>query len=157
MAFGAGSEIFTQFINTVMENFAAVQLSTDTCKLALYNDTTTPDQNAVVASTAYAVGAWVVGNEVTDATGWPATGNPLLTPTHVAGTALWTYDAPDLASLDSHTTITGTFGCLVYDDTLAAGCVDEGICYLSFGGTQSVSAGTFTVVFNASGIFAITL
>ena len=61
MAFGAGSEIFTQFINTVMENFAAVNLSSDTCKIALYNDTTTPDQNAVVASTAYGVGAWVTG------------------------------------------------------------------------------------------------
>ena len=158
MAFGAGSEIFTQFINTVMENFAAVNLATDTPKVALYNDTTAPDQNAAVANTAYAVGEWVVGNEVTDATGWPAGGNALAGTTHAAAAALWTYDAQDLASVDNHTTLANVFGCLVYDDTLAAGCVDEGICYNSFGGAaQGVTLGTFTIVWNASGIFAITL
>ena len=157
MAFGAGSEIFTQFINSVMENYTPITLSTDTCKIALFNDSVSPDQNAVVASTAFNAGTWTTGNEVTDATGGPSTGNPLLTPTHVAGTALWTYDAPDLVSLDTHTTLTGTFGCLVYDHTIASVCVDEGVCYLSFGGTQSVSAGTFTIVFHTSGIFAITL
>jgi len=163
MAFGAGSEIFTQFINTIMENFAAVNLATDVPKVALYNDTTAPDQNAVVASTAYAVGEWVVGNEVIDTSaggpaGWPVGGIALDGTTHVAAAALWTYDANDLPSVDNHTTLVNVFGCLVYDDTLAAGCVDEGICYNSFGGAaQGVAAGTFTIVWNASGIFAITL
>jgi len=158
MAFGSGSEIFTQFINTCMENFAAVNLSSDTIRVSLYNNTTTPNQDATVANTAYAVDQWVVGNEVTDATGWPAAGNALASVTHVAGTAVWTLDAADLASVDNHTTLANVYGCLVYDDTLAAGCTDEGICYNSFGGSaQGVSAGTFTIVWNASGIMAITL
>lgn len=162
MAFGANSKIFTQFLNSVMENFTAVNLSTDTPKVALYDLTNcTPDQNAVVASTAYAVGQWITGttgtNEVWQATHWPAGGMALGSTTHVAGTATWTYDAADTASADASATLVNIGGCMVYDDTLAAGCVNEGICFNSFGGAQSVTAGTFTVVWNASGIFQITL
>jgi hypothetical protein len=159
MAFGANSKVFTQFINTVLENIAAVNLSTDVPKVALYNDTGTPDQNATAALSAYAAATspWVVGNEVTDATGWPAGGNALASTTHVAGTGLWTYDAADLASVDAHTTLASVYGCLVYDDTLTTPVADQGICYLSFGGIQSVTAGTFTILFNASGILALTL
>jgi hypothetical protein len=140
-----------------MENFTAVNLSSDTLKCALYSDTTTPDQNAAVANTAYNVDVWATANEKYHAAHWSQAGQTIGTITHVAGTALWTLDAADTASTDAATTLTAVFGCLVYDDTLAAGCVDEGISYHSFGGTQSVTAGTFTVVWNASGIFAITL
>ena len=34
---------------------------------------------------------------------------------------------------------------------------DQGICYNYFGGANSVTLGTFTIVWNASGIFALTL
>ncbi len=34
---------------------------------------------------------------------------------------------------------------------------DQGVCYNYFGGAQSVTAGTFTIVWNANGIFRITL
>ena len=45
------------------------------------------------------------------------------------------------------------YGCLVYDSTVSS----YGLCYLYFGGVNSVTDGTFTVVFNASGIFTLTL
>ena len=54
----------------------------------------------------------------------------------------------------STTTLTAVFGCLVYDDTLTTPVADPGLSYNYFGGTNSVTSGTFTVVWNASGIFA---
>jgi hypothetical protein len=49
------------------------------------------------------------------------------------------------------------FGCLVYDDTLTTPVADQGVCYNYFGGTQSVTAGTFTIQWGAPGIFSLTL
>jgi hypothetical protein len=34
---------------------------------------------------------------------------------------------------------------------------DQGLCFLWFGGAQSVTAGTFSVVFNAAGIVTATV
>jgi hypothetical protein len=157
MAFGANSKIFTQFINSIMENVTAVNLSSDALKCALYNNTGTPNQDDSLANTAYNVGQWVTANEVYHAAHWAQAGQALGTITHAPGTATWTLDAADTASVDSATTLANVYGCLIYDDTLAAGCVDEGLCFLSFGGVQSVTTGTFTVVYNATGIFQLTL
>jgi hypothetical protein len=47
-------------------------------------------------------------------------------------------------------------GCLVYDDTLTTPD-DPGVCYNWFGSAQSVTNGTFTVVWHANGLFRITV
>jgi hypothetical protein len=44
----------------------------------------------------------------------------------------------------------------VYDDTIATPVANQGLCYNYFGGTQSVTGGLFTIVWNASGILAVT-
>jgi hypothetical protein len=55
-------------------------------------------------------------------------------------------------------TMSGIMGCLVYDDTLTAGTVaDQGVSYHWFGGAQSVTAGTFSVIWNASGLVRFTV
>lgn len=153
------SKIFLEFVHSALENTAAIALSTDVPKVALYNNTGTPDLNATAALSAYAAATsqWVVANEVTDATGWPAGGRPLATITHVAATGVFTYDAADTVSANSTTTLASVYGCLVYDDTLTTPVADQGMCYNYFGGVQSVTSGTFTVVWNASGIFTVTL
>ena len=69
------------------------------------------------------------------------------------------FDAADLSG-GGTVTLTNVYGCFVYDDTVAAGTggvADQGICYLYLGGAQSVTAGTFTVIFNASGLFRMTV
>jgi hypothetical protein len=44
-------------------------------------------------------------------------------------------------------TITNAFGCLVYDNTITAGTVaKQGLCFNYFGGAQSVTGGTFTIL-----------
>lgn len=55
-------------------------------------------------------------------------------------------------------TITNAYGAFVYDDTISGGTVaDQGVCFNYFGGAQSVTAGTFTVVWHANGIVRFTL
>lgn len=49
-------------------------------------------------------------------------------------------------------TIAAAFGCLVYDFTITAGTVaKQGLCYNYFGGSQSVTAGTFTIIWATVG------
>ena len=82
---------------------------------------------------------------------------PLATITWTASGGVCTYDAADTVSANDTTTLAATFGCLVYDHTLTTPVVDQGISYNYFGGSQSVTSGRFTIVWNASGIFALTL
>jgi hypothetical protein len=136
-------------------------LGADTVKVALYNNTTTPDKDAALTATGYnsAGSQWVVANEVSDATNWVAGGRALASKTLTnPSTGVFMFDAADLAG-GGNVTLSAVFGCLVYDDTIVVGTggiADEGVCYNYFGGSQSVTAGTFTIVWNANGIFRIT-
>jgi hypothetical protein len=58
---------------------------------------------------------------------------------------------------NGNVTIASAVGCLVHDDTITAGTVaKQGMCFDYFGGTQSVTAGTFTIVWDATGVFKFT-
>ena len=150
------SKIFMALIEDVFENTTAIDLNTDaSIKVALYNNTTAPDQTVTSANSAYAVGQWVVGNELSDTTEWAAGGVALASVTSSFASNVYTFDAANTAS-GSSATLTAVFGCLVYDDTIVTPVADQGICYNYFGGTNSVTDGTFTVIWNASGIFTIT-
>jgi len=153
----SNSKMFRAFVADVFDNTTAVDLGSDVPKVALYDTDVTPAQDAASASTAYNTGAWTIaGNEVTD-TNWPAGGRPLVSAGLNSGTAgVVFYDAADTAGA-GNVTLAGVFGCLVYDDTLTTPVADQGICYNYFGGTQSVTAGTFTVVWAANGIWRLTL
>lgn len=155
MAWSA-SKIFQQTILDGLGNTTALDLDADVPKVALFDNSITPSQTVSAANSAYAAGVWA-GGGVSDSSGWPAAGRVLVSATWLASAAVLTYDAADTASANSSTTLSGTFGCLVYDDTLTTPVADQGICYNYFGGTQSVTAGTFTIVWAAGGIFALTL
>jgi hypothetical protein len=133
-------------------------LDSDTVNVALYNTTATPDQDAAVGSTGYNTGVWITGNEVTDATNWVAGGRPLTGKTFTnAAAATPMFDAADLAG-GGNVTLAGVFGCLVYDNTISAGTVaKQGVSFHYFGGSQGVTAGTFTVIWHANGINRYTL
>ncbi len=160
MAWSA-SKVFSAYIHDVLGNVTEMDIDTDaSIKVALYNNTAAPDQLVTSANSAYGAGVWA-SNEVTDATGWPAGGRALAWgsatrwTTYAAATAK--FDADDLASADAHTDLSNVYGCLVYDDTITTPVADQGICFNYFGGANSVTSGTFTVVWNASGIFTIAM
>ena len=152
MAFGTSSKMFVATIEAILEG-RALDVDADTFKIALYNDTTTPDATVALASTAYDAAVWTSANEVSDAAEWPATGQALDSVTSGIASNVWTFDAADEVSDGTSATLSDVRGCLIYSDTDAA---DSGLCFLSFAGAQAVTDGTFTVQFGA-GICTITV
>lgn len=152
----SNSKIFTTYLTDVLNNTTAMDLNTDALlEAALFDNTITPDQTVVSASSAYATGAWNAGH-VLDAAGWPSIGRPLTGVTSAFATNVFTFSASSTVSANGTTTLSNAFGALIYDHSIAAPVADQGICFLYFGGSNSVSSGTFTIVYNASGIFTIT-
>lgn len=153
MAWSA-SKIFSSFITDSLNNTAALDLNTDTIKAALFDNTITPSQTVASASSAYGAGVWASGEQTNG--GWSAAGLALASIASGFSSNVYTFDAADTAN-GSAATLSGAYGCLVYEDTLTTPVADQGICFNYFGGANSVTAGTFSIVWNASGIFALTL
>lgn len=152
MAWSA-SKIFSAFITDSLNNTAALDLNLDAMKAALFDDSITPSQTVATASSLYGAGVWASGG-VSDVTGWPAVGRPLASVTSSFSSNVYKFTAATTVSANSTTTIAGAFGTLVYDDDVA----DQGLCYNYFGGTQSVTNGQFSVVWDGTdGIFKLTL
>lgn len=168
MAFGTSSKIFRAWPLAIFGQgqTAAVLpagyagLGADAVKVALFGNSATPDADAALTSTGFNTGTWTTGNEIVDVTNWVSGGRALASKTLTnPSTGVFMFDAADLAG-GGNVTLTNVYGCFVYDDAVTTGTggiADQGICFLYLGGPQSVSAGTFTVIFNASGIARITV
>ena len=155
MAFNA-SGVFTAFIRDALNNTTShsFDVDADSIKVALYGNSGTPDKTVANTLSGYnqSTSQWVTANEVT-ATGWPAGGLALASITSTFSGSTYTFDAADKAG-GATDTVTNCYGLLVYDDTLTT---KDGICFLYLGGANSVVSGTFSVVFNASGIMTISV
>jgi hypothetical protein len=148
-----GSHVFRAFVaDTLLAGSSTgyTGLDSDTIKCALYTNTGTPDRNVAATLTGYNTGQWVTGNEKSDAAGWVATGLALASKVIDQATAnTFYFDAADRATT-GNVTLTAVYGCLNYDDTVTAGTVaDVGISFHFFGGSQGVTAGSFTVIWAA--------
>ncbi len=151
------SKVFRPFLADVMGNVTAFDLDADTFRVALYNNTITPDNDVTSANSAYNVGQWATAQEVFQAGQWAQAGVALASLSLNSGTAdVVFFDAADTAS-GSAATLANVYGCLVYDDTLTTPVADQGVSYNYFGGTNSVTNGTLTVVWHANGIWRATL
>lgn len=157
MAFGTASAVFREWLVQAYQvsGTGYTGLDSDTVKVALFNDTGTPNKDAAVGLTGYnaATSAWVAANEVTDATNWVAGGRALASKTFTTpATGVFMFDAADLAG-GGNVTLTNVYGCLVYDDSITAGTVaDQGVSYHYLGGVATVTAGQFTIIWSANGI-----
>lgn len=157
MAFGTNSKIFVATLEDILENTTAIDLNSGTFNVALFNDSiTTPDQTVVSANTAFGAGVWAA-NEVFDGAEWPTGGQQLDSVTFAPTTNVLKWDAADEVSAGTSATLSDVRGCLIYNTDVNTPVDSQGICFLSFGGANSVTDGTFTVVFNTSGIFTLTL
>jgi hypothetical protein len=152
----SNSKIFVSTIEDMLENTTAIDLNTDTFNVALFNDTITPSQTVASASTAFGAGVWASG-EVFDGAEWPTGGQALDSVTFAPTSNVLAFDAANEVSTGTSATLASVFGCLIYNISVNTPVDSQGICYLYFGGTNSVTDGTFTVQFNASGIFTLTL
>jgi hypothetical protein len=160
----ANSKVFRQWIADSLAptaSFAGKWNSTDVFKAALYNNSITPDNTVTAALSAYnaASSQWLTAQEVTDATNWVA-GGRTITGTgsgggYTSSGSTITFDGADTAG-GGNVTISGAYGDLVYDSQLTTPVANQGCAYHYFGGTQSVTAGTFTIIWNVAGIMQVT-
>jgi hypothetical protein len=157
----SNSKQFQRYLSQMVGRAVAFDYDADTIKAALYNNTTTPDNDVTTdVLTGYngAASQWVVANEVIDTTGggtdWPAGGVALAGKVVDVATAdLVKVDANDTAS-GATADIANAYGCLVYDDTLGS---KNGMCYNYFGGLNQVTNGVLTIVWHANGVLSFTL
>jgi hypothetical protein len=129
-------------------------------KCAAFGNTGTPNKADTAANCAYGAGQWVTGNEVTG-TNWSAGG------VSVGSTKTWTIDtgssslcfqvtAPTAGQTSTATvTLSGFYGLLVYDSTITS-VANQAMCFNYFGGTQTVTAATFTILWATPASAAIT-
>lgn len=151
------SKVFAAWFSDVLKNTTAIDLDSDTFNVALHDNTITPSQIVTAANSAYNAGVWASGH-VSDATGWPQAGRPLASVTVTDySTASFKWDAADTVSANATTTLASVYGCQVYDDTMTTPVADQGVCYIYFGGANSVTSGTFTVVWHANGLVSAAL
>ena len=126
-----------------------IDWDSDTIKVALVSSTYTPDQDAH--------DYWddVSANEVTG-TGYTAGGAALATKTitYTGATNVIKLDADDTSWTSS--TITARYA-VIYDASPVADSAKPLLGYVDFGQNESSSNGTFTIAWNASGIFTITV
>lgn len=152
----SNSRIFRQYLADMIGNTAAFDYDADTIKVALYGSTITPDNDVTAANSRYNVGQWATAGEIFHTGQWAQGGVALASKTvSVAVADQITVDAADTSS-GSAATLTAVHGCLVYDDTLTSPAADQGMSYHYFGGALSSTLGTFTVVWNASGLHRYT-
>lgn len=153
MAFST-SGLFGQTLVDILAQTTAIDLNTDTFKLALFNNTPTPDFSAAASLVAYNTGQWVSGNEVTG-TGWAAggvalTGVVLTLDAPAAGQFM--FDSDDVSQ--AGTTLTDIYGCLIYDDTIATPVADQGLLAVAFSGAPyQTTNGTLTITVDPNGWF----
>jgi hypothetical protein len=165
------SQVFRQILGELLAANAQTGfggLDADTLKIVLYDNGITPDNDCTLAQSGYAgTGVWTATgggtgtNQVYQAGQWAQGGvalaSQVIAPpggTPVADKVF--LDGADTAS-GSAATLSNIYGTFCYDDTVTAPTADIGICYNYLGGANSVTNGTFTVVWNANGLFRFAL
>jgi hypothetical protein len=132
---------------------ATVNLNSDSYKVALYGNTGTPDNTvstAVLTEYNGAASQWVVANECGNSGTYAAGGSAVAPISLTQTTNVVTFTSSGSPSWTGATLT--AYGCLVYDTTVS----NEGLCFNYFGGAQSVTAGTFSIAWNGSGIATFT-
>lgn len=140
------------FVPTMVDILDATQLAVDfdieTHRAALF--TNALGTTNLVADTAYGVAPYNA-NEVPNATGYTTGGELLTGTTYTAGAAgATTFDATDTPWVSS--TFSAVRGTVLYADALTG---NNGLLAITFGSDFQVTAGTFTIQWNASGIFSV--
>jgi hypothetical protein len=131
-----------------------IDLLTDVIKGSLHTTTYTPDtdlhdfQNDLT-NEAPATGGYTTGGVIV---GGAAGAAPVDTFTYTNATNTWMYDAPDISWTSS--TITARY-LVLYDSSPGTAATNPLICLFDFDTNQSTSNGTFSIAFNAAGLFTI--
>lgn len=122
-----------------------VDMDDDTFRIVLLGEGYVPDAG-------HAVLADVIGHEAPDGGGYSAGGRELANTVWVQDGERVRFDADDAQWADA--TFSARYA-VIHAAKTVAGVIDPLVCLLDFAALKSVSAGTFTVRFNESGILSL--
>jgi hypothetical protein len=145
MAVTASGLFVPTFLDILDATQLAVNLVGDTVKCAMITNSSTPNFDT------HDEWADLSGNEVSG-TAYSAGGSALASKALTGSSGTIKFDADDVAW--STSTISSARAAVIYDDTLSG---DKLICLVNFGADYSSANGTFTITWNASGIFTLDL
>lgn len=147
---GSGLHV-VNIINALGLAATALDLESETAvKLALVSASTTPNFDDTAANSAYGAGAYT-STEISG-TGYTAGGVVLTSTTLTGASGIATWDAADPSWTSS--TLTAVRGALAYMNNLTP---KAAIILVDLGTSYATSAGTLSIQFSASGIFALDL
>jgi hypothetical protein len=129
----------------------------DVINCALFGNTGTPNKADTLANSAYSVGQWTTTNELPGTGGYTQGGVALGTKSFTldSGSSSMCFTAANPSWTSA--TLANVYGDLVYDNTISGGTVaKQGLCFNYFGGSQSVTSGTFTIQWATPGGAAVT-
>jgi hypothetical protein len=126
-----------------------IDLDSDTIKVMLCTSSYTPNQDTHQYKSD-------VTNEITG-TGYTAGGATLGSPAvaYNTGTNVFNFDGADVSWTSA--TFTGARYAVVYDATPGSDATRPLISYVDFGADQNVTAGTFTLTWDSTGIVTVTV
>lgn len=153
MAITVSGLYVANFIDILDATQLAIDLSLTTHKLALYNNTKTPNYSTDVgysATNEVSGTGWAAGGVALSAAAAGATSTSPTTTESPTGTLM--YDMGDVSV--ASTTLTNARGVMLYADALAA---DNAIVLVNFGSDFSTVAGTFGIQWAAGGVFNLDL
>ncbi len=134
------SGVYERFMANLMNKEVDLGTGGDAIRVALLD-------NSHTFTSTHNTWSQVSANEVAG-TGYTANGELLGSQSVAQGTAA-TFDG---ANTEWTTATFSAYHAVLYDDTLGS---DDLICSFDFGGVQTVTAGTFTIQWNASGIITL--
>lgn len=137
------SGLYSLTFRDTLKQTLTLDLTAATHKVAMYTNSITPNFDTDVGYTT----APYTSNEVTG-TAYTVGGATLVTPTLVVSSGSLVFDAADTSWASS--TIANARCALIYANALTN---KNNICLINFGGDYSTNNGTFTLQWNASGIF----
>lgn len=138
------AKLYTKFFSSAFNK--ELDLDSDTIKVMLCTSSYTPVQGTHQYKSS-------ITNEVSG-TGYTAGGATLGSVTVGTSGLVFTFDAADTSWASS--TITARYA-VVYDSTPATDATRPLICYIDFGADVSSSGASFTITWDALGIFTVTV
>lgn len=160
------SRLFRQFIadllGAIISNATADLDAASALKMALFDNTITPNVDVTAANSAYGAGVWSATGgatgtpQVYQAGQWAQGGVVIGTPaiTTVAN-GIVQFSSANITS-GAAATMSNIRGGLIYVDALTTPVADQGLGYWDFGASFNVTSGQLTITPNANGLFRIT-
>lgn len=128
------------------------QLETDTVKLGLVTSGVTPTETTSDPRWGAGGGTNLSTNQVTPGGNYSTGGPTIANNVYTLASATVTFDGDNISILQNASNPTNARWGIIWNDTAAG---DQALAYLDLGGTTDLTAGDFSVTWNASGIFTL--